>query len=94
MEQIYVVNQRLSLYNVSESLFLCLLPMKIIFLSDPPLPSQIRPWKNLTLIRGSFGVCPCLLDAYPPIESVSWYRNGRAVRMEYRGRFDQTNDFN
>ena len=41
--------------------------------------------QNLTLIRGSVGICPCLLKSYPPIESVSWYRNGRAVRMEYRG---------
>ena len=45
-----------------------------------------RPTKNITLIRDSPGICPCLLDAYPPIESVSWYRNGKAVRLEVGGR--------
>ena len=49
---------------------------------DPPTPSVTRPTKNLTLIRGSLGLCPCLLDAYPPIQSVSWYRNGIAIRIE------------
>jgi hypothetical protein len=39
----------------------------------------------LTLIRGSLGICPCLLDAYPSIESVSWYRNGKSVRIAPRG---------
>lgn len=53
---------------------------------DPPVPSSTRPPKNLTLIRGSLGICPCLLDAYPPIESVSWYRNNKAVRLENRGK--------
>jgi hypothetical protein len=52
---------------------------------DPPIPSRHRQTKNLTLIRGSTGTCPCLLDAYPPIQSVSWYRNGASIRIEPKG---------
>ena len=52
---------------------------------DPPIPSRYRQIKNLTLIRGSTGICPCLLDAYPPIQSVSWYRNGVSIRIESKG---------
>lgn len=53
---------------------------------DPPLPSHDRLIRNLTLIRGSTGVCPCLLDAYPPIESVAWYRNGVSIRIESKSK--------
>lgn len=56
-----------------------------MFLIDPPTSSRSRQTKNLTLIRGSPGICPCLLDAYPPIQSVSWYRNGIAIRIETKG---------
>ena len=52
---------------------------------DPPLPAEDRPAQNLTFIRGTPGECPCLLDAYPPIQSVSWYRNGKAIRIESKG---------
>jgi hypothetical protein len=52
---------------------------------DPPIPSRNRQTKNLTLIRGSTGTCPCLLDAYPAIQSVSWYRNGISIRIEPKG---------
>ncbi|CAF0758019.1 unnamed protein product [Adineta steineri] len=51
----------------------------------PPIPSRTRQTNNLTLIHGSLGICPCLLDAYPPIQSVSWYRNGRSIRIEPKG---------
>ncbi|CAF3358164.1 unnamed protein product [Rotaria sp. Silwood1] len=51
----------------------------------PPIPSRNRQTNNLTLIQGSLGVCPCLLDAYPPIQSVSWYRNRRPIRIEPKG---------
>ncbi|CAF2364937.1 unnamed protein product [Rotaria sp. Silwood2] len=51
----------------------------------PPIPSRNRQTNNLTLIQGSLGICPCLLDAYPPIQSVSWYRNGRPIRIEPKG---------
>ena len=54
---------------------------------DPPLPARDRPSQNLTFIRGTPGECPCLLDAYPPIESVSWYRNGKAIRIESKGKW-------
>ncbi len=52
---------------------------------DPPIPSHNHQTKNITLIRGSTGICPCLLDAYPPIQSVSWYRNGISIRIEPKG---------
>ena len=52
---------------------------------DPPMPSPNRLPKNLTFIRGSPGTCPCLLDAYPPIQSVAWYRNGLSIRIEPKG---------
>jgi hypothetical protein len=46
------------------------------------MPSRRRQASNLTLIQGLVGICPCLLDAYPPIQSVSWYRNGRSIRIQ------------
>lgn len=49
------------------------------------MPSRGHQTKNLTFIRGSIGICPCLLDAYPPIQSVSWYRNGESIRIEPKG---------
>jgi hypothetical protein len=49
------------------------------------MPSRRRQTNNLTLIQGSLGLCPCLLDAYPPIQSVSWHRNGRSVRIGSKG---------
>jgi len=80
---VFVVNQRLLQLNVS-LVFL----FKFNFENkklDPPIPSRHRQTKNLTLIRGSTGICPCLLDAYPPIQSVSWYRNGVSIRIEPKG---------
>jgi hypothetical protein len=65
--------------------------MKLLSILDPPMPVENHSQANLTLIRGSIGVCPCLLDAYPPIESVSWYRNGRAIHMEGKGTRSQMN---
>jgi hypothetical protein len=58
---------------------------------DPPMPSRLRPSRNLTLIRGSAGLCPCSLDAYPPIQSVSWYHNGIGIRVESRSTFNRMN---
>ena len=49
------------------------------------MPSLQRRPTNLTFIRGSPGLCPCLLDAHPPIQSVSWYRNGKSIRIEPKG---------
>ena len=49
------------------------------------MPSRHPEINNLTLIRGSTGLCPCLLDAYPPIQSVAWYRNGISIRIETKG---------
>lgn len=49
------------------------------------MPSRTRQINNITLIEGSLGLCPCLLDAYPPIQSVAWYRNGRSIRIEPKG---------
>ncbi|CAF3335483.1 unnamed protein product [Rotaria socialis] len=57
----------------------------LITVKYPPIPSLSRQATNITLIEGSLGVCPCLLDAYPPIQSVSWYRNGRSIRIESKG---------
>ncbi|CAF1040092.1 unnamed protein product [Rotaria sp. Silwood1] len=57
----------------------------IITVKYPPIPSHNHQTKNLTFIRGSIGICPCLLDAYPPIQSVSWYRNGESIRIEPKG---------
>ncbi|UJR25292.1 hypothetical protein I4U23_006644 [Adineta vaga] len=57
----------------------------IITVTYPPIPSDHRQTNNLTLIQGSLGVCPCLLDAYPPIQSVSWYQNGRSIRITPKG---------
>ncbi|CAF4363941.1 unnamed protein product, partial [Rotaria sp. Silwood2] len=57
----------------------------IITVKYPPMPSRNHQTKNLTFIRGSIGICPCLLDAYPPIQSVSWYRNGESIRIEPKG---------
>ncbi|CAF0748074.1 unnamed protein product [Adineta steineri] len=57
----------------------------IITVKYPPMPSRTRQIKNLTLIRGSTGICPCLLDSYPPIQSVAWYRNGVSIRIEPKG---------
>lgn len=52
-------------------------------LLDPPIPSSNhRHRNNLTLIEGSLGICPCLLQAYPPIQSVSWYRNKQSIRIQ------------
>jgi len=45
------------------------------------MPSYYRQTSNITLIQGSLGVCPCLLDAFPPIQSVAWYRDGRPIRI-------------
>ena len=59
----------------------CLVQIRLI---DPPMPSRNRHVGNLTLIRGSVGICPCLLDAYPPIQSVAWYQNDRSIRIESR----------
>ncbi|CAF1658466.1 unnamed protein product, partial [Adineta ricciae] len=56
----------------------------IITVTYPPMPSRSRQVGNLTLIRGSVGICPCLLDAYPPIQSVAWYRNDKSIRIESR----------
>ncbi|CAF1283707.1 unnamed protein product [Rotaria sordida] len=57
----------------------------VIIVKYPPIPSRNRQTNNLTLIQGSLGICPCLLDAYPPIQSVSWYRNQEPVRIESKG---------
>ncbi|CAF0863046.1 unnamed protein product [Rotaria sordida] len=57
----------------------------IITVKYPPIPARHQQTKNLTFIRGSIGICPCLLDAYPPIQSVSWYRNGESLHIEPKG---------
>ncbi|CAF1921728.1 unnamed protein product [Rotaria magnacalcarata] len=57
----------------------------VITVKYPPMPSRSHREKNLTFIRGSIGICPCLLDAYPSIQSVSWYRNGESIRIEPKG---------
>ena len=61
------------------------LELKKLYNEDPPMPSRSHQTKNLTLIRGSTGICPCLLDAYPPVQSVSWYRNGISIPIESKG---------
>lgn len=57
------------------------------------MPSRNHQIKNLTLIRSSTGVCPCLLDAYPPIQSVAWYRNEIPIRLEPKGNLREKKRF-
>ncbi|CAF1417726.1 unnamed protein product [Adineta ricciae] len=57
----------------------------MIIVKYPPIPKHQHQANNITLIQGSLGICPCLLDAYPPIQSVSWYRNGRSIRIAPKG---------
>ncbi|UJR23619.1 hypothetical protein I4U23_026605 [Adineta vaga] len=66
----------------------------IIIVKYPPMPTRNRQIKNLTLIRGSIGICPCLLNAYPPIQSVAWYRNGISIRIESKnGAYSISSDY-
>lgn len=58
------------------------------------MPSRRRQGSNLTLVQGSLGICPCLLDAYPPIQSVSWYRNGRSIRIQSKSNRTRKKKFN
>ena len=88
----FVVNQRLLQLNVSEIFSQAYFEKyKTSGNLDPPIPSRRHQIRNLTLIRGLTGVCPCLLDAYPPIQSVSWYRNGVSIRIEPKGTFSKEN---
>ncbi|CAF1482723.1 unnamed protein product, partial [Didymodactylos carnosus] len=56
-----------------------------VLVKDPPLPSSTVSIKNLTLIRNNLGIAPCLLESYPHLESVSWYKNSTAIQIESKG---------